>query len=112
MPDLNAVKSALRRQQIELPSWAFGDAGTRLKLLAQPGAARTPQEKIEDAAQVHALTGVAPRVEIHIPRDRVDDYAGMARFAAEIGAAIGDVSACAFLTADCIRGAIYHTDPH
>ena len=111
MPDLNAVKSALRRQQIELPLWAFGDAGTRLKLLAQPGAARTPQEKIEDAAQVHALTGVAPRVAIHIPRDRVDDYAGLARFAAEHGVAIGAVNASAFLDDDCMLGSIAHPDP-
>src|SRR5450755_3192218 len=96
MPDVNAVKSALRGQQIELPSWAFGNTGTRFKVFAQAGVPRTPQEKIEDAAQVHALTGVAPRVAVHIPWDRVDDYAQLAAFAAERGVAIGAVNANVF----------------
>ena len=36
---------------------------------------RTPYEKIADAAQVHRFTGVAPTVALHIPWDKVDDYA-------------------------------------
>ena len=75
MPDLTAVKTALRSQRIELPSWAFGNTGTRFKVFAQPGVPRTPQEKIDDAAQVHKYTGVAPTVAVHIPWDKVDDYA-------------------------------------
>ena len=38
----------LERQWIELPSWAFGNSGTRFKVFAQPGVPRTPQEKLED----------------------------------------------------------------
>src|ERR1035441_7380839 len=72
------VKSALRAQRIETPSWAFGNTGTRFKVFAQPGVPRTPQEKIADAAQVHAFTGVAPSVAVHIPWDRVDDYGALA----------------------------------
>ena len=67
MPDLTAVKTALREHRIETPSWAFGNTGTRFKVFAQPGVPRTPQEKIDDAAQVHAFTGVAPSVAVHIP---------------------------------------------
>ena len=51
--DREAVKSALRQQRIELPSWAFGNSGTRFKVFAQPGVPRDPYEKIADAAQVH-----------------------------------------------------------
>jgi hypothetical protein len=72
--DREAVKSVLRGQEIELPSWAFGNSGTRFKVFAQPGVPRDPYEKIADAAQVHEYTGVAPRVSLHIPWDRVDDY--------------------------------------
>ena len=75
---MTAVKSALRAHRIELPSWAFGNTGTRFKVFAQPGVPRTPQEKIDDAAQVHAFTGVAPSVAVHIPWDKVDDYAALA----------------------------------
>src|SRR6185312_11748315 len=74
LPDLTAVKSALRAQRIETPSWAFANSGTRFKVFTQAGVPRTPEEKIADAAQVHRVTGLAPTVALHIPWDRVDDY--------------------------------------
>jgi len=111
MADVNAVKSALRGQQIELPSWAFGNTGTRFKVFAQAGVPRTPQEKIEDAAQVHALTGVAPRVAVHIPWDRVDDYAQLAAFAADRGVAIGAVNANVFQDDAYMLGSVANPDP-
>src|ERR1017187_8295496 len=111
MPDLTAVKSALRGQQIELPSWAFGNTGTRFKVFAQAGVPRTPEEKIADAAQVHRLTGVAPRVAVHIPWDRVDDYGGLARFAADCGLAVGAVNANVFQDDDYMLGSVAHPDP-
>src|SRR5450631_2470086 len=111
MPDLNSVKSALRGQQIELPSWAFGNTGTRFKVFAQAGVPRTPQEKIEDAAQVHALTGVAPSVAVHIPWDRVEDYRALAAYAADLGIAIGTVNANVFQDDDYKLGSIANPDP-
>jgi L-rhamnose isomerase / sugar isomerase len=111
MPDVTEVKSALRGQQIELPSWAFGNTGTRFKVFPQAGVPRTPQEKIADAAQVHALTGVAPRVAVHIPWDRVDDYAELAAFAADHGLAIGAVNANTFQDNDYMLGSVCHPDP-
>jgi L-rhamnose isomerase/sugar isomerase len=111
MPDVTEVKSALRGQQIELPSWAFGNTGTRFKVFPQAGVPRTPQEKIADAARVHALTGVAPRVAVHIPWDRVDDYAELAAFAADHGLAIGAVNANTFQDNDYMLGSVCHPDP-
>jgi L-rhamnose isomerase/sugar isomerase len=111
MPDLTAVKTALRAQQIELPSWAFGNTGTRFKVFAQPGVPRTPQEKIDDAAQVHRYTGVAPSVAVHIPWDRVDDYAGLAAYAAGQGVRIGTVNANVFQDDDYKLGSVCHPDP-
>ena len=35
--DREAVKTVLRGQEIELPSWAFGNSGTRFKVFPQPG---------------------------------------------------------------------------
>ena len=78
MTDLTAVKAALRGQRIETPSWAYANSGTRFKVFAVPGVPRDPEEKIADAAMVHRLTGVAPSVALHIPWDRVDDYAALA----------------------------------
>ena len=53
----STVLDQLEQQAIELPSWAFGNSGTRFKVFAQPGVPRDPFEKIADAAQVHKYTG-------------------------------------------------------
>jgi L-rhamnose isomerase / sugar isomerase len=111
MRDLTAVKSALRAHRIETPSWAFGNTGTRFKVFAQPGVPRTPQEKINDAAQVHKYTGVAPSMAVHIPWDKVDDYAGLARYAADAGIKIGTVNANVFQDDDYKLGSIANPDP-
>jgi len=111
MGDMTAAKSALRAQRIELPSWAFGNTGTRFKVFAQPGVPRTPQEKIDDAAQVHTFTGVAPSVAVHIPWDRVDDYTELAAYAAERGVAIGTVNANVFQDDDYRLGSVANPDP-
>ena len=68
----DTTQSCGLRQRIELPSWAFGNSGTRFKVFAQAGVPRDPFEKIADAAQVHAFTGVAPSVALHIPWDKTD----------------------------------------
>ncbi|MCW5953279.1 MAG: rhamnose isomerase, partial [Propionibacteriaceae bacterium] len=56
------ITDQLARQAIELPSWAFGNSGTRFRVFGTPGTPRTVQEKIADAAQVHKYTGLAPKV--------------------------------------------------
>jgi len=111
MPDLTAVKTALREHQIETPSWAFGNTGTRFKVFAQPGVPRTPFEKVDDAAQVHAFTGVAPSVAVHIPWDRVDDYAALAAYARAAGLRIGTVNANVFQDDDYKLGSVANPDP-
>ncbi|TDC90158.1 L-rhamnose isomerase [Actinomadura sp. 7K507] len=111
MNDTSAVKDALRRQQIETPSWAYGNSGTRFKVFAQRGVPRTPQEKIDDAAQVHRYTGVAPRVAVHIPWDRVDDYAALAAHAEAQGVRIGAVNTNVFQDDDYMLGSVTNPDP-
>ena len=111
MGDLAAVKAALRQHAIELPSWAFGNSGTRFKVFGQPGVPRTPWEKAEDAAQVHRFTGVAPSMAVHIPWDKVDDYASLARYAQEHGIRIGTVNANVFQDDDYKLGSVCNPDP-
>ncbi len=108
---MTVVKSALRAQRIELPSWAFGNSGTRFKVFGQPGVPRTPQEKIDDASQVHAFTGVAPSVAVHIPWDQVNDYAELAAYARDRGVAIGTVNANVFQDDDYRLGSVANPDP-
>jgi L-rhamnose isomerase/sugar isomerase len=111
MVDQKVVKDALRQQQIELPSWAFGNSGTRFKVFAQPGVPRTPYEKADDAAQVHKYTGVAPSMAVHIPWDKVDDYEALAAHAKRGGIRIGTVNANVFQDDDYKLGSICNPDP-
>lgn len=104
------VKDELRRQHIELPSWAFGNSGTRFKVFAQPGVPRDPYEKIADAAQVHRYTGVAPTVALHIPWDKVDDYGDLAGHAREQGVGIGAINSNVFQDDDYKLGSVTHPD--
>jgi L-rhamnose isomerase / sugar isomerase len=111
MVDQKAVKDALRQQQIELPSWAFGNSGTRFKVFAQTGVPRTPYEKADDAAQVHKYTGVAPSMAVHIPWDKVDDYEALAAHAKRDGIRIGTVNANVFQDDDYRLGSVCNPDP-
>jgi L-rhamnose isomerase / sugar isomerase len=111
MRDLTAVKNALRNHQIELPSWAFGNSGTRFKVFGQPGVPRTPFEKADDAAQVHKYTGVAPTMAVHIPWDKVDDYEALSAHAKSMGIKIGTVNANVFQDDDYLLGSVCNPDP-
>ncbi|MFB2580019.1 L-rhamnose isomerase [Herbiconiux sp. P15] len=96
MLQFNDIASELERQAIELPSWAFGNSGTRFKVFGTPGTPRTPEEKIADAAQVNRYTGLAPKVAIHIPWDKVDDYAALRSYANDLGVELGTVNSNTF----------------
>jgi L-rhamnose isomerase/sugar isomerase len=105
------VKELLRIQQIELPSWAFGNSGTRFKVFGQPGVPRNPYEKVDDAATVHRFTGVAPSVALHIPWDKVDDYGQLAKHAEAQGIRLGTINANVFQDDDYKLGSVCHPDP-
>ncbi len=105
------VKQALREQWVETPSWAYGNTGTRFKVFKNPAAARDAYEKVEDAALVHRLTGVAPSVALHIPWDRVDDYAALAKHAADLGLRIGAINPNVFQEDDYRLGSVCHPEP-
>ncbi|GGX30049.1 L-rhamnose isomerase [Streptomyces lomondensis] len=110
MTELAAVKAALKTQAVETPSWAYGNSGTRFKVFAQHGVPRTPQEKLDDAAKVHEFTGVAPTVALHIPWDKVDDYAALAKHAEDRGVKLGAINSNTFQDDDYKLGSICHPD--
>ena len=109
--DFDEVPRRLQDLEIELPSWAFGNSGTRFKVFTQPGAPRSPEEKIADAAEVHRLTGSAPSVALHIPWDRVDDFDKLRRLAVDLGIRLGTVNTNTFQDDDYKLGSLTHADP-
>jgi L-rhamnose isomerase / sugar isomerase len=111
MPDLAAVSDQLAAQAIELPSWAFGNSGTRFRVFTTPGVPRDPFEKVSDAAQVNAHTGLAPSVALHIPWDKVDSYSALAKHAEDEGVRLGTINSNTFQDEDYKLGSVTHSDP-
>ena len=93
---------------IEVPSWAYGNSGTRFKVFGSAGTPRTVEEKIADAATVHRFTGLAPTVALHIPWDKVDDYADLRRHAEDLGVRLGTINSNTFQDDDYKFGALTH----
>jgi L-rhamnose isomerase / sugar isomerase len=106
-----SVEEALRAQRIETPSWAYGNSGTRFAVFAEPGVPRDPFEKLEDAALVHRLTGVAPSVALHIPWDQVDNVNALRDRAEELGLRLGAINPNLFQDPEYKLGSLCNPDP-
>jgi L-rhamnose isomerase/sugar isomerase len=81
--------------QIEIPSWGFADTGTRFGKFVQPAAARSIEEKLADAAQVHKFTAAAPSVAVHALWDfpqGAANVAGTVDLARRLGVKIGTIN--------------------
>lgn len=111
--DITSIKARLKNQKIETPSWGYANSGTRFKAFAWPGAAVTTPQKLDDAAMVHKVTGIAPLVAIHIPWDRPEggDYAAVRQYAAERGLRIGGVNPNVFQDDVYKLGSLANPDP-
>jgi L-rhamnose isomerase/sugar isomerase len=110
MTNFADISDRLAEQAIELPSWAFGNSGTRFKVFSQPGVPRDPFEKIADAAQVHKYTALSPRVALHIPWDKVDSYADLKKHADDHGVALGTINSNTFQDDIYKLGSLTHSD--
>ncbi len=110
MTTFEQIAPLLEAQAIEVPSWAYGNSGTRFKVFGTPGTPRTVEEKIADAATVHRFTGLAPSVALHLPWDLVDDFVALRAHAEEQGVALGTINSNTFQDDDYKLGALTHTD--
>lgn len=105
------IVDRLARQEIQTQSWGFVSTGTRFKVFHTPGTPRNVWEKVDDAALIHRLTGITPTVALHIPWDRVDDYAALAAYARQQGIRIGSISPNLFQDDDYRLGSLTNLDP-
>jgi len=108
--DLAAVERALAALVIETPSWGYGDSGTRFAVYRQPGRPRDVFERLDDAAEVHRLTGSAGSVALHFPWDHVDDLGALRHHAEELGLGIGATNVNLFQDPDYKLGSLTHPD--
>jgi L-rhamnose isomerase/sugar isomerase len=107
------IANAERRLQelvIETPSWGYGDSGTRFATFPQPGRPRDVFERVDDAAEVHRLTGTAGAVALHFPWDAVEDYGELRAHIEGRGLRVGAVNPNLFQDPDYKLGSITHPD--
>ena len=75
--DIDAIKVDVAGFSIAAPSWATGRGGTRFAKFAIPGEPTNIHEKLQDCAVVQQLSQATPRVSLHFPWDRADDYSAL-----------------------------------
>ncbi|HEY2654264.1 MAG TPA: L-rhamnose isomerase [Solirubrobacteraceae bacterium] len=109
--DVSQVERELAGFAVETPSWGYGDSGTRFGVFPQPGRPRDVFERIEDAAEVHRLTGAAPAVALHFPWDEVEDYDALKEHLRQSGLRVGAINPNLFQDADYRLGSLTNPDP-
>ncbi len=97
--DLNAISLLLKRRGVDIeavieesssfevavPSWGFSQGGTRFGRFPIRGEPRDVYERMEDAAAVNNLSGVTPRISLHIPWDKPIDPERLRSCSEELG---------------------------
>ncbi len=94
--DLDAVMASVRQFEVAIPSWALGTGGTRFGRFPRPGEPRDVYEKMQDAAEVHRLSGATPRVSLHLPWDEPEDARALREYAAGLGLGFDAVNSNTF----------------
>lgn len=108
------IHKALDAFQIEIPSWGFTNTGTRFGKFLQPAAATNLEEKFADAGMVHRLTGVSPRMALHVEWDLphgVKDVPAIRALEKEHGVRAGSINPNLFQSQNYKFGSICNPDP-
>ena len=110
--DVDTVVDALKKQVIELPSWAVGNSGTRFGVFREDGAARHIWDKIDDCAEIQRVVGISPMMASHVLWDVTEDgrYEPVKDYAAERGLSIGTVHPNTFMGQQFRLGSICSPD--
>lgn len=106
--DVQQVESRLADLKIETPSWGFSGGGTRFKVFTDSNDATNVQQRIDDAAYVHRLTGTAPSIALHIPWDLTEDWRALSQYAVSKGISIGAINPNLFQDEDYKLGSLCH----
>ena len=82
--DIEDVTARAMKFGVAVPSWGTGTGGTRFARFPGEGEPRGIMDKMDDCGVIHQLTAATPRVSLHIPWDKADPAALLAK-AAEVG---------------------------
>lgn len=83
--DISAIKAKAATFEVAIPSWGVGTGGTRFARFPGRGEPRDVFDKLDDCAVIKTLGRATPRVSLHIPWDKTDDFDALRQYAAERG---------------------------
>ena len=107
-----AVIRRLKSLSVETPSWGYADTGTRFGKFLQAAAARTIEEKLDDAGQVNKLCGICQSVAVHVLWDFPKGFdAKLVQYAESRGVKIGAINPNLFQDQEYKWGSFGHNDP-
>ena len=72
--DVHDLIKKVEAFQVGIPSWALGAGGTRFGRFSFPGEPASLVQKLDDVGLLHALTGSAGAISLHIPWDIPKDF--------------------------------------
>lgn len=115
LPDANAIADRLSKLNIAIPSWALGSGGTRFGRYPGGGEPRNLDEKLEEVATLHRLTGACGAISLHIPWDAPGNAGALMAHARALGIGFDAVNANTFQdqptqTHSYRFGSLHHTD--
>ncbi len=104
------------RFSVALPSWGFRQGGTRFGRFPAKDEPQTLEQKMFAAAFVNDLTGVTPRISLHIPWDLPENIARTRKLARQLGLKFGAMNSNTFEDHSGQQhsykfGSLSHTDP-
>ncbi len=108
--NVSKVEEKLKSIKIETPSWGYSDSGTRFAIFTQKGAAKSVKEKIQDAAEVHKVTGICPTIALHIPWDITDNWHALLEYSLSLGIRPGAINPNLFQDPDYKLGSLCNSD--
>ena len=108
--NVSEVEKKLKALKIETPSWGYSDSGTRFAIFKQKGAAKSVKEKIQDAAEVHKITGICPSIALHIPWDITDNWNALLEYSLSLGIRPGAINPNLFQDPDYKLGSLCNPD--
>jgi L-rhamnose isomerase/sugar isomerase len=93
---LERILREAARFSVALPSWGFRQGGTRFGRFAGKNEPQTLEQKMFAAALVNDLTGITPRISLHIPWDLPEKVAGIRKLGRQVGLKFGAMNSNTF----------------
>lgn len=94
--EIDKLKERAKGFELSISTTSLSMGGTRYGRFAVPGEPRNIFDRLDDCSIIHQLTGVTPRISLHLPWDRHDEPAELRSYAEARGLAFDSINSTTF----------------